>query len=122
MLSCCGVLDALSPGRTRAVRVALTKAATTHSARRVHMRADISAPARPTSDWHRDLPDHRDFTAEHDQVLELLAGLKTRKGKSAWLPERVDWRDYFGPVDDQKHLATSTAHAGIGLVKYFERR
>jgi len=68
--------------------------------------------------WHRDLPDPRDFHFEHDAVVELLRDLP----KAGARPERVDLREYCGPVADQQDLATSSVCACLGLVQYFERR
>jgi C1A family cysteine protease len=35
---------------------------------------------------------------------------------------RVDWREYCSPVEDQKELNSSAAHACVGLIQYFERQ
>lgn len=71
--------------------------------------------------WYRDLPDHRDFTPQHSVVRRLLATLQAPKDKRS-RPVRVDWREYCLPVQDQLELATSSAHACIGLIQYFQRR
>jgi len=71
--------------------------------------------------WSRDLPDHRDYTHRHSVVKKMLAGLAPLKGRHAE-PAQVDWREYCAPVQDQQDLATSCAHACIGLIQYFERR
>jgi C1A family cysteine protease len=71
--------------------------------------------------WYRDLPDHRDFTPQHSVARRLLAHLQAGKDKQP-PPTKIDWRDYFLPVQDQLELATSSAHAVIGLVQYFQRR
>jgi C1A family cysteine protease len=68
--------------------------------------------------WHRDLPDPRDLTPKHDTVVRLMHDLRPAEGR----PERVDLRDYFGRARDQQLLATSSVHACLGLVQYFERR
>ena len=72
----------------------------------------------PGLGWHRDLPDPRDYTPRHEEVAEMLDALKSRRPS----PERIDWRDFFAAVEDQKHLETSVAHACVGLLRYFERR
>ncbi len=74
-----------------------------------------------TGDWDRDLPDHRDYTPAHSSVRKLLSRLAARKGKRTE-PTSVDWREYFPRVQDQRPLATSCAHACVGLMQYFERR
>lgn len=71
------------------------------------------------SGWHRDVPDHRDFTLRHEIISAATARLAARDGQR---PESVDWRDYFPPVDDQRQLAAGSIHACVGMVQYFERR
>jgi C1A family cysteine protease len=68
--------------------------------------------------WHRDLPDVRDFTPQQEKIAELLKGLKPC-GVGV---DRVDWREYFGKVQNQQALAASAPYACVGLVGYFERR
>jgi len=72
--------------------------------------------------WHPDLADHRDYTLRQKAIAAMLRDLPKRARKAKKLPATVDWREYCGPVDDQKDLATSPAHACVGLVQYFERR
>jgi C1A family cysteine protease len=69
--------------------------------------------------WHRDVPDHRDLTLRHDEIVATTAHLAAADGRR---PEQVDWREYCPPVDDQEQLATAGVHACIGMVQYFERR
>jgi C1A family cysteine protease len=47
-----------------------------------------------------------------------------RKGGTplAALPPKADLKQWFSPVEDQGTLGSCTAHAGVGLVEYFERR
>lgn len=87
--------------------------------------------------WRPDLPDFRDFTTDQDTVGGLLAQIKvaqpvagrTAKGtkakavsKAPSLPDKVDLREYFSPIEDQETIGACTAHAGVGLVEYFENR
>ncbi len=86
--------------------------------------------------WLPSYPDFRDFTVDHNQVPARLKALgrqdtvKGLRGKlkldrepaAARLPERVDLRPWCPPVEDQGELGSCTAHAGVGLVEYFERR
>jgi C1A family cysteine protease len=71
--------------------------------------------------WYRDLPDHRDFTPQHSVARRLLSALPPARDKQP-RPTRVDLREYCLPVQDQLELATSSAHACIGLIQYFQRR
>ena len=68
--------------------------------------------------WQRDLPDVRDWTPQHAVVRNMLA---TLDGEEA-VPDRIDWCDYFGGINDQLGLKSSAAHACLGLMGYFERR
>lgn len=69
--------------------------------------------------WIRDTPDHRDYNREHPRVRKLLRRLRP-SGESP--PSSVDLREFCAEPHDQQNLATSCAHAAIGLVQYFERR
>ena len=68
--------------------------------------------------WHRDPPDPRDYVPAHAKIKPLLQSLLRRTK----LPTQVDLREYFPPVDDQRHFKACTAFACVGLLQYFERR
>jgi C1A family cysteine protease len=68
------------------------------------------------------LADHRDFSLSDASVAVLLRKLKLKTRKGRTLPESVDWREYCGPVEDQRELGTSTAHACASMIQQFERR
>ncbi len=85
--------------------------------------------------WLPDYPDFRDLHPGSDEVPSRLSQLgqkdsiKTMLQKigipeapNAALPPSQDLRDYCSPVEDQENLGSCTAHAGVGLVEYFERR
>jgi len=75
--------------------------------------------------WLPDWPDFRDFTPEHEEVKELLAGAgitKPPEDLAPKLPATVDLRAYFSPVENQGNLGSCTANAGCGVLEYFERR
>ena len=76
--------------------------------------------------WIPDWPDFRDYTPDHAEVQPLLGDLGLvaieAKPKPAKLPASVDLRGYFSPVEDQGRLGACTAHAGVGVLEYFERR
>ncbi len=84
--------------------------------------------------WLRDYPDYRDYTVEQDQVSRRLQGLGQKDSIRAMLtkiavagpvtaaPPAVDLRAWCSPIDNQANLGSCTAHAGVGLVEYFERR
>jgi C1A family cysteine protease len=71
--------------------------------------------------WLPDLPDVRDYTPANEQVHEALR--KAQAGKPrATLPKKVDLRPWCSPIEDQGQLGSCTAHAGVALYEYFERR
>jgi C1A family cysteine protease len=92
--------------------------------------------------WLRDYPDVRDFTTEHDRISPQQEALgqkvsikamldktgvrkkinaKAQTGKAA-LPSSTDLRAWCSPIENQGSLGACTAHAGVGIVEYFERR
>lgn len=72
----------------------------------------------PGLGWHRDLPDPRDYTRQQELVARLLNDLPSDEPAAA----SVDLREYCAEAADQGGLATSSVHACLGLVQYFERR
>lgn len=85
--------------------------------------------------WLPDYPDFRDFTPEQDAVPNRLKALgQTRsiramlgqaglsKLRDADLPGSADLRRWCSPVEDQGKIGSCTAHAGVSIVEYFERR
>jgi C1A family cysteine protease len=67
--------------------------------------------------WLRDLPDHRDYTTEHEEVKGMLAKVKLEHSSCL-----SDLRPWCSPIEDQGSLGSCTAHAGVGLLEYFEKR
>jgi len=85
--------------------------------------------------WLPDLPDFRDYTVETKEVSTRLAALdqppvtdmlKRVVGggapKAKAVPSSVDLRPFCSPIEDQENLGSCTAHAGVGILEYFERR
>ena len=85
--------------------------------------------------WLPDYPDFRDYTADHNQlssaqkrlgqedsVKAMLAKTGVAKSGKLSLPASVDLSPWFSPIEDQQSIGSCTAHAGIGIVEYFERR
>lgn len=70
--------------------------------------------------WLPPMPDLRDYTQDQKEVKALSK--KLGLGKTAILPESVDLRKWCSPVEDQGEIGSCTAHAGIGIVEYFEKR
>lgn len=70
--------------------------------------------------WIPDYPDFRDYTEKTDEVKEILEAAKRRRGGA--LPTSVDLRPWCSPVEDQGQLGSCTAHAGVGVIEYYERK
>ncbi len=72
--------------------------------------------------WRPPLPDLRDYTDGHSNVVEMLKKLFTSSTNK--LPTSVDLRKWFKyiPVEDQAQLGSCTANAAVGIVEYFEYR
>lgn len=74
--------------------------------------------------WLPDWPDFRDYTPETPDVQALLQPLGVAQAhvKAPAIPKSIDLRGYFSPVENQGKLGACTAHAGVGVLEYFERR
>lgn len=85
--------------------------------------------------WLPDLPDFRDFSFEKDDVAEERAAKGVKKSVKGMLktvgvdqpetlsvPNKVDLRPWCSPIEDQETIGSCTAHAGVGILEYFERR
>jgi len=92
--------------------------------------------------WIPDYPDFRDYTEETAEVREILkptglvltageragalaagrSGVGAAPKKKPKLPASVDLREFCSPVEDQKMLGSCTAHAGAGVIEYYERK
>ncbi len=90
--------------------------------------------------WLRDLPDYRDNTPSTDTlsknqkqrgakktVSEILSQLnlhdsRSTKTKKVTAGTKADLRQWCSPIEDQGQLGSCTAHAGVGLYEYYERR
>lgn len=111
----------------------------------------ISTQARPIQPssfkrgmgWLPDRPDFRDYHEATEAIREILDSeerlkeeLKknrkladfidlpplSRRIEAESLPSSVDLRDFCSPIEDQGQLGSCTAHAGVGLIEYYERR
>ena len=85
----------------------------------------------PGMGWLPDYPSFRDFTISHEELTPRLeaagqkqpvAKLLSRVASDRSDRSQVDLREWFSPIDNQGLLNSCTAHAGVGLVEYFERK
>jgi C1A family cysteine protease len=82
--------------------------------------------------WLPDYPNFRDYTVEHDTVSLKHRQFGQKDSVKAMLMKIgvtktttikfVDLREWCSPIEDQDRLNSCTAHAGVGLVEYFEKR
>lgn len=75
--------------------------------------------------WLPDMPSMLDYTPDHAQVkprLDKLLGAKAANAAPPALPVTVDLRAWCSPIENQLALGSCTAHAGIGMLEYCERR
>ncbi len=86
--------------------------------------------------WLPPLPDLRDYTDASPQIAEMAEklGLAEKLGppkksgparsrrEPMTLPIAVDLRAWCSAIENQKSLGSCTAHAGVGIVEYFQRR
>jgi len=85
--------------------------------------------------WVPDYPDFRDFDINKDDippqqvikgqkmtVKDMLSKLGVTKGGAVTLDPTNDLRQWCSPIEDQQTIGSCTAHAGVGMVEYFQRR
>ena len=89
---------------------------------------------KPGMGWLPDYPSFLDYGIDHDQIApkhRALGQKKSVKGmlSSLKLTDRpkapaatTDLREWCSPIENQGAIGSCTAHAGVGLVEYFERR
>ena len=71
--------------------------------------------------WLPPMPDLRDYSVEHQDIKGVAKKLGLM-GKTLSIPVTVDLRQWCSPIENQLNLGSCTAHAGMGVVEYFERR
>jgi len=72
--------------------------------------------------WQRDVPDFRDYSPDHENIAELLHKSKAMKPPTAGIPAKCDLSKWCSPIEDQDSIGSCTAHAGVGLIEYYEKR
>jgi C1A family cysteine protease len=71
--------------------------------------------------WLPQVPDMRDYTGNHPEIMEFNQKLELKTEKQNQ-PSAVDLREWCSPVENQLSLGSCTAHAGVGIVEYYEKR
>ncbi|HEC99251.1 MAG TPA: cysteine protease [Proteobacteria bacterium] len=81
----------------------------------------MSESDKPALGWLPDYPDFRDYTEEQEEINKVLAPTGVLKARVKQ-PTSVDLRPWCSSIEDQGSLGSCTAHAGVGIVEYYERR
>lgn len=71
--------------------------------------------------WLPPMPDLRDYTENNQQIEHINNKLGIDVGEPKDVTS-VDLRKWCSPIENQLNLGSCTAHAGIGIVEYYERR
>ncbi|NLD95261.1 MAG: cysteine protease [Fibrobacter sp.] len=71
--------------------------------------------------WERDLPDIRDLHESHKEISPIISKSSKLKAAKKALPASVDLRSKCSPIKNQGELGSCTAHAGVGLMEYYQR-
>jgi len=70
--------------------------------------------------WLPPMPDLRDYTESNSALEEM--NMKLGIGEDQKIVKSVDLRKWCSPVENQLNLGSCTAHAGMGIVEYYEKR
>lgn len=70
--------------------------------------------------WIPDYPDFRDYTEETEEVRLIFGPKSSLRVKS--VPVSSDLRPWCSPIEDQGNIGSCTAHAGAGVIEYYERK
>jgi len=76
----------------------------------------------PPMGWLRDYPDFRDFTVNSEKISPVLKSAGINESEDRDIPVSVDLTQWCSPVEHQDDLGSCSAHAGVGLLEYYERR
>ena len=71
--------------------------------------------------WLPPAPDMRDYTEHLEEIKAFSQKLKLNKEKLKQAAV-IDLRQWCSPVENQGSLGSCSAHAGMGIVEYYERR
>lgn len=72
--------------------------------------------------WLPPYPDLRDYTVDTKEIKAMSKLLGLGGAKMPGLPAAVDLKAWCSPVENQLNLGSCSAHAGMGVVEYYERR
>lgn len=72
--------------------------------------------------WLPPLPDLRDYSPRHPDLITVTRKLRLAEDRQDALPDKVDLRSWFPPVEDQGDIGSCTANAAAGVIEYCEQR
>ena len=72
--------------------------------------------------WLPDYPDYRDYTIEHEHIKPKIEALGLCSTDNITVPESKDLRKWCSDIENQESIGSCTAHAGVGMIEYYERR
>lgn len=70
--------------------------------------------------WLPPRPDLRDYSPDHPEIAKFAKKLRIAGGPG--IPANVDLRPFCSTIENQGGLGSCSAHAGMGIVEYFEKR
>ena len=89
----------------------------------------------PAMGWLPDYPDFRDYTiekedlssrlknlGEKDSLKKMAKKLGVEQPEIASIPKAVNLNAWCSEVENQLTIGSCTAHAGVGVMEYYERR
>jgi C1A family cysteine protease len=89
---------------------------------------------RPGMGWIRDFPSILDYTVSQDKVSARLKALGQERSikdmlkkigvaaPAKKLAKTADLRQWCSPIEDQVTLGSCTAHAGVGMLEFYEKK
>jgi C1A family cysteine protease len=72
--------------------------------------------------WLPDYPEYRDYTTGHEEIKPMVKTIGLTEPLKVRIPPTKDLRPWCSPIENQLALGSCTAHAGVGIIEYFERR
>lgn len=81
----------------------------------------VTADGKTGMGWIPDYPDIRDYTDRQADVKKVLSPTGVTKVKRS-LQSKIDLRPWCSPIENQLSIGSCTAHAGAGVVEYYEKR